>query len=119
MILALAHVYPAAVAVAPRLVESLYGVAPGGSAALLLQHRGALFLAVALAAGLASFDPAARRAASLTVGVSVISYLAIYVRAGAPLGPLRSIAWVDVVLLLPLAIACRDAWWGANSSGAA
>lgn len=115
-VLALAHLPPAAVAVRPALLQRLYGVAPHGSEGLLLQHRGLLFVGVALAAALAVFDPDARRAASLVVAVSVLGFLVIYARGGCPAGPLRSIAWVDVALLLPLVFTTHDAWTASSPS---
>ncbi len=114
-VLAIAHLPPAAVAFGPGLVRRLYGVAPEGSEGLLLQHRGALFVAVAIAAGIAVVDPGTRRAASLVVGVSVVGFLVIYGRGGWPAGPLRSIAWVDVALLIPLVFATHDAWTGGST----
>lgn len=110
LLLALAHVAPALVAFRPGLVEALYGVAPSGEAGVLLVHRGALFLAVVVVACLAAFDPAARRAASLVAAISMLGFLAVYLRAGAPAGALRRIAVVDAAALLPLAVVAFEAW---------
>lgn len=107
--LALIHIMPAAAAFAPAMTARLYGVAPHGPLALLLAHRGALFLAVALVALLAAVSPEARRAAALVTGVSVISFLVLYARAGLPEGPLRTIATVDALALAPLAFVIVDA----------
>jgi hypothetical protein len=101
--LALIHLSPAAVALSPGLARRLYGVAPGGDMDVLIQHRGWLFLAVFAVCIHAAFDPDARHAASVVTTISLIGFLAVYVRAGAPSGPLRKIALVDAVGLAPLA----------------
>jgi hypothetical protein len=109
-LLALAHLSPAAVAFVPSLVERLYGVSPTGDLGVLIAHRGALFLAIVAACVLAVFDPPARRALGIVVATSVIGFLVLYLRAGAPSGPLRTIAIVDAVALLPLAFVIVAAW---------
>lgn len=108
--LALVHVAPAAAAFAPALLERLYGVQPTGEVGVLLTHRGALFLAVTLAAAFAAFDPPSRRLATIVCGVSIVSFLLIYWRAGAPPGSLRTIALFDLAALAPLAFAALHAW---------
>lgn len=109
-LLALAHLSPAAVAFVPSLVERLYGVSPTGDLGVLIAHRGALFLAIFSACALAVFDPPARRALGIVVATSVIGFLVLYLRAGAPSGPLRTIAIVDIAALLPLAYVVLAAW---------
>ena len=108
--LALIHLPPAAAAFAPELISTLYGAGSEGDAGILLQHRGALFLAVVAACLFGLLDPAARRAASAVVAISVTGFLSIYVRAGMPDGPLRTIALVDAIGLLPLAWVLMVAW---------
>lgn len=110
LLLALVHLIPTAVLFAPDLAMRLYDVAPAGPTGVLIIHRGALFLAVMVAALWAMIDPTARRISSLTVGISIIGFLAVYARAGLPDGPLRIIAMVDAVALLPLALVTRQAW---------
>jgi hypothetical protein len=44
------------------------------------------------------------------VGISVIGFLLVYAAAGAPEGPLRTIAVVDALALIPLAIVGWKAW---------
>ena len=112
--LAAIHASPAAVLLKPALTETLYGVAPTGSSGVLLIHRGALFLAVMVVALFAAFSPEARKAATLLVGISVIGFLFVYGMAGAPSGPLRTIAIVDAMALLPLAIVSWRAWRAAS-----
>lgn len=110
LVLALVHVLPAAILFAPDLAVRLYGIDPTGPAGLLIIHRGALFLAIMVVALWAMIDPATRRVSSLTVGISIIGFLAVYARAGLPDGPLRTIAMVDTVALLPLALVSYRAW---------
>lgn len=110
LLLAAVHVAPAVVLFRPALIERLYGVAPGNAADLLLVHRGALFLAVVVVALFAALDPGARRAASLVTAISLIGYLIVYSRAGFPVGPLRTVALVDAMAILPLAVVVFAAW---------
>ena len=110
LVLAGVHASPAAVLFRPALIEALYGVPPTGSSGVLLIHRGALFLAVVAVALFAAFNPEARRAATLLVGISVVGFLLVYSIAGAPKGPLRTIAVVDALALVPLGIVMWRAW---------
>ena len=112
--LAAIHFRPAAVAVRPSLVKTLYGLEAGGPLAVLLTHRGVLFLAVMVVCIYAALDPGARRAATLVTAISVVGFLIVYARAGFPVGPLRSIAWVDAIAVLPLSIVIYDAWFRAK-----
>lgn len=109
-LLALVHLSPAAALFAPRLVRTLYGVDPGGAPGVLVTHRAALFLAVLAACVLAAFDPPSRRAASVVVLISLVGFLAVFVKAGLPAGPLRAVAVVDALALAPLALVVLDAW---------
>jgi len=108
--LAAIHILPASVLIAPELVTTLYGVDQDGPAAALILHRGALFLAVMLAAGFAAFDPSSRRVCSIIVATSVVGFLGVYIQVGLPEGPLRTIALVDLSALLPLAMVMVAAW---------
>ena len=110
LVLAAVHVSPAAVLLKPALIETFYGVPPTGSSGVLLIHRGALFLAVVVVALFAAFAPEARRVATLLVGISVIGFLVVYSVGGAPEGPLRTIAIVDALALIPLVIVSWEAW---------
>jgi hypothetical protein len=102
--LALLHAAPAAVVCSPAALRRLYGVAPDGDVGVLLRHRGALFLAVLTLCLSAWADPAARAAAGPVVAISVLGYLAIYAAAGAPRGPLRTIAIADLLGVPALAV---------------
>ena len=90
------HLLPIVPLFRPALLGKMYGVAPGSVMTPLLQHRAALFLAVAAVCLLALFDPASRRAAALVVGISMGTFLTLYVLHGAP-APLRTIALADVI----------------------
>lgn len=109
-LLCLAHVVPAAAVLQPSLLVRLYDVDPVSGAALLLRHRAALFLAVALVCAYAALAPEGRRAAGLVVAVSVVGFLVLYVGAGAPAGALRTVALTDALLLPPLTVAVWSAW---------
>jgi hypothetical protein len=115
--LALIHLMPALVLVVPSLIERLYGVPPTGDVGLLLVHRGALFLAVLAVSAYAAIAPDARRAASLVAGISMVSFLLLYARAGLPPGSLRTIAVADLIGLVPLAIVIWNAWGQAHQAG--
>ena len=110
--LAAVHLPPAAVLFVPGLADRLYGVDPHGAAGVLIVHRGALFLALATLALWAAFDPALRRAAGLALGLSILGFLTLYLRAGAPTGALRTIALADAAALVPLAWVGWRAWAG-------
>lgn len=109
VVLALVHVPPAFAVFAPGLLGRLYGVDHSGDVGLLLLHRAVLFLAVVAAAAVAAFDSAARPTASLVVVISVVGFLVLYLRTGSP-PALRSIAIVDLVAVVPLAVVLHDAW---------
>ena len=108
--LAAVHGSPATVLFWPSLVQRLYGVSPEGPAGLLLSHRGATFLAVVVAAVWAAFDPPVRRMSTVLVGICVLGYLLVYVRAGMPEGPLRTVAAVDALAVAPLLLVAWSAW---------
>ncbi len=110
LLLALIHASPAMVFFAPRLIERLYSTPAEGPVVALLVHRGALFLAIFVAALYAAFDPHARRLAAIVVAISMVAFLWVYWRAGMPQGALRTIALVDLVGLLPLALVVIRAW---------
>jgi hypothetical protein len=101
-ILALIHVPPASVSVAPALIGRLYGVEAGSDMGILLMHRGVLFLAIVVACLVAALHVTARPLACVLVALSIMGFLAIYAYGGMPTGPLRTIAVADTVALLPL-----------------
>lgn len=101
-LLAALHALPAVALVRPSLLTTLYGVEPGTTAFMLLHHRAALFGVVVLLCLWALVDPGIRRAASVAVAASMVSFIALWWAHGAP-APLRTIAIADLVGLVPLA----------------
>ena len=108
--LALVHAAPAMALVVPGMLRRLYGLELGGDLRILLVHRSALFLALVVLSVFALFDPAARRAAGVTVAISVVAYLAVYAQSGFPVGALRRVALVDAFALVPLVTVLVAAW---------
>jgi hypothetical protein len=107
--LALIHAMPALALFRPALLTRLYGAVPGDGSYLLLQHRAALFLVVMIVAVWAAFDPAVRRLAVAAIGVSMLSFLMLYVGAGRP-PALRTIAMADLAGVVPLLFVAWGAW---------
>jgi hypothetical protein len=87
----------------------MYGVDDGGPLGLILIHRGVLFLAVVCACALAAFSAEARLASMLVTSISLLGFLIAYAMTGAP-KRLRTIAFVDVIALIPLMIVGADVW---------
>lgn len=110
--LALIHLAPASVLVYPAGLRALYGIEPGDDLGVLMRHRGALFSALVVLCVWAVFDPPCRPAASVAVTVSVVGFLVLYGQAGFPSGPLRRIALVDGVGLVPLGFVWYGSWVG-------
>lgn len=110
LVLACLHVMPAAVLFSPRLTARLYAVDPMGDVALLLRHRGAMFLGVLVACTWALFDVSSRRLASAVVTLSMASFLLLYLVAGRPEGALKVIAQMDLVGLVPLVVVLHGTW---------
>lgn len=108
--LALVHLMPPLATFSPALRRRLYGMESDGALKVMLTHRGVLFAAVLVACVYAAMIPEARQLASLVVAISLVGFLIVYAGASAPKGPLRSVALVDTVALIPLALVCADAW---------
>lgn len=87
----------------------MYGVDGSGPLGVILIHRGVLFLAVACVSVLAAFNADARIAAMLVMSISVLGFLIAYAIARAP-KRLRTIAIIDAIALIPLAIVGNDVW---------
>lgn len=109
LLLAAIHIPPALAFFRPALLRQLYGVEPGSGSALLLQHRAALFLMVVAICVSAALDPTSRRIAVVAAGLSMGSFLLLFVSAGLP-AALRSIAIADMVGLLLLAFLATNAF---------
>ncbi len=95
LILAAVHAMPASALFRPATLSALYRIEPDNPLFLLMQHRAALFLAVFVACIWAAFIPEGRRLAVIIVGISMLSFLALYWMAGSPL-QLKRIAMVDL-----------------------
>lgn len=111
-VLAAVHLPPALALAMPALIRKLYGIAEAGPAFPLLHHRAALFLVIALICVWAAFEPGVRRLAAVSVALSMISFLAIYVSASQP-PSLRGIALADLAALPFLGYAA----WRAFTAG--
>jgi len=85
-------------------------VAPEGEIGVLLVHRAALFVTVFAASIYALFDPSVRKLAAVVAAISMLSFLFVYFRAGMPVGGLRTIAVVDLVGIIPLAVVAYSAF---------
>lgn len=107
--LLLVHTPPALATFLPQMRKRMYGVDDAGPLGLILAHRGVLFLAVVSVCLLAAFNAEARLAAALVTSISVLGFLIGYVLAGAP-KRLRTIALVDALALIPLALVLLDVW---------
>lgn len=101
--LALIHLAPGIAALIPGTITRLYGVPEQGTVGLLLQHRSVLFMTIVVACVWAAFDAGPRSLAAAITAISVIGFLVIYALHGLPAGSLRSIAWADLIALIPLA----------------
>ncbi len=102
-LLALIHVMPALALFRPAMITSLYGVAAGDPAFLLLHHRAAFFLGVFLLCIWSVFDHGARPVAAVVAAISMLSFLWLFWQAGSP-PALRTIAIADLVGLPALAL---------------
>jgi len=102
LILAAIHAMPALALFRPATLTSLYRLQPDNPLFLLMHHRAGLFFGVFVACIFAAFVPEGRRLAVLVVGISMVSFLALYWQAGSPVA-LRRIALADMAGLPALA----------------
>lgn len=93
--LAFIHVLQALALFQPALISKLYGVDAGSNTFLLLHHRAALFLVIVVICAWAMLRPETRRIATVSVGLSMVSFLVLYWLGNAPTA-LRSIAIADL-----------------------
>ena len=96
LLLAAVHAMPALALFRPSLLGKLSRLAPGNPLFLLMQHRAALFFAIFATSIWAAFYPEPRQFAVVVVGISMVSFLFLYVRVGMPKA-LRRIARVDLI----------------------
>lgn len=109
LLLAAVHFLPALAFFRPAGLTKLYRVGPENPLHLLMHHRAGLFLAVFAACVIAAFDPGSRRLASVVAGISMVSFLFLWWRAGFP-AKLRAIATVDIAGLPVLILATLAAF---------
>lgn len=107
--LAIVHLMPTLSLFAPALLTRLYGVQRSDALFLLMHHRAALFLAILVICVRSAFDPAPRRLAVVAVGISMLSFLGLYLRAGSP-PSLRAIALADLIGVPALVYATCSAY---------
>ena len=110
MALAAIHLLPALSLGSDALRQRLYGMRPQGDLAVLLAHRSLIFAALVVASLTAAFVTRARFATAIPVTISVMGFLLAYSSQGAPAGPLRQIAWIDLAATPLLALVWWDAW---------
>ena len=108
LVLAAIHAIPALALFRPATLTMLYRLQPDNPLFLLMHHRAGLFLAVFAVCLWAAWRPEARQAAGIVAAISMVTFLWLYWRSGAP-APLRTIALVDLAGLPVLAFAL----WGA------
>jgi hypothetical protein len=107
--LAVVHLLPAAPIFAPDALVRLYGVAPTDSTLILiLRHRAVLLALVGALCLWAAVSESTRPAALVAASLNLASFLAFYLLHASFAGPLRTVALVDAVALIPLAVAA----WG-------
>lgn len=116
VILGALHTPPAVGALSSEALSILYGPAAGDeTVAIVLRHRGAIFVLVALTCYAAAAIRRWRPFAVVLAAWSMLSFLILYLTAGAPSGPLLRIALADgigVAVLAPMALALwrRTPW---------
>jgi hypothetical protein len=111
--LAFIHALPAFALFKPSLLTSLYKVQADSVAYVLLHHRAAMFFGVFAACLWALLQPQSRQLATVVVGISMISFLGLFVLGGMP-DSLRLIVIVDSIGIVFLAIAAWDAFRGGD-----
>jgi hypothetical protein len=108
-VIAVIHLVPSLAFFRPALLTRLYGVEPKSQVFLLLHHRAALFLGILTLSLWAVVDAQVRRAASVSAGLSMVSFLILFVQAASPKA-LKRIAIADAVGLPFLAFVTWSAF---------
>ena len=108
--LALIHLLPSLGVASNTVRRQLYGVAPHGDMAVLLAHRGVIFAALVIGAFAASLWESMRYPCAVPISISVLGFLAVYIRGGAPAGPLRRLALADLAAIPLLLLVWYDVW---------
>lgn len=109
LILATVHAMPALAFFRPATLTTLYRLDSSNPLFLLMHHRAAFFVAVFAFCIWAAFDAYPRRAATIFVAVSMLSFLWLYFMNGSPKA-LKTIATVDLIGLPFLAFAAWKAF---------
>ncbi len=102
LLLAAGHTLPILSAFRPDMLTRLYGIAPAGDVAVLMRHRGILFLVVVIVAIWSAFDPRVRMLGVAVLATSIVGFLLLYVLGGSSSG-LRQIAIPDAAMVPILA----------------
>jgi hypothetical protein len=90
------HTMPALALFRPALISKMYRVDAESPLFLLFQHRAALFFVICVICVWAIFRPETRPLATIAVGISMVSFVLIWLLAGAP-SALKSIAVADII----------------------
>lgn len=106
LVLGLIHAVPAFALFRPALIYRLYGIAPGTDGFTLMHHRAALFLVMVVVCVWAALRPDVRPLASVALGISMASFVAIWWLSGKS-PALWTIAIAD---LLGLPVLLYVAW---------
>lgn len=111
--LALIHLLPAMVVLAPARLSGLYGFEAGDSSlTTLLQHRALLFGLLCAALIYAMFNPSLRWPVLIGTVVSMGGFIVIAALHGEMAGSLRSIVVADIIGLILAALAAILLWKG-------
>jgi hypothetical protein len=90
------HTMPALALFRPTLISKMYRVNTDSPIFLLFQHRAALFVVICVICLWSIFRPETRPLATVAVGISMVSFVLIWLLAGAP-SALKSIAVADII----------------------
>lgn len=95
----LVHLLPGLAFVQPQLLTRLYGAGAEGAVLLMLRHRAALLGTVGVVLVAAALIPSWRMPAVVVGGLSMVTYLGLWLGAGPHRQGLQRIALVDAVAL--------------------
>jgi hypothetical protein len=101
ILLALIHAMPAFALFRPAMLTKMYGLKPASGLFTFMHHRAALFLVIVIMCLWAAVRPDVRPMASVSVGISMGSFVILWWLAGSSQA-LRTIALTDIVGLVIL-----------------
>ena len=113
LLLALIHATPALAFFRPAMLTKMYRITPDSGLFILMHHRSALFVVVVVTCLWAMFQPEVRQLATVVLGISMASFVALWWQSGAP-PALRTIAVTDIVGLVILLFLGWQAFSGGN-----